>query len=232
MSKTHDNLMAAFTGESKARNRYAFYADVARREGYRYIARILEETAETGKPVYEPMRTMQPTLSWDEILIKGAQLAKLPLHSHETVVTETIIGPRAERPLVIATPIYVSHMSFGALSKEAKTALAMGSATMKTAICSGEGGILPEEMDHAHKYIFEFVPNQYSMTEENLRRADAIEIKIGQSAKPGMGGHFPGHKVTDVIARMTGNSDVHGLSISDLCTANSEVSGYTDIAHV
>jgi len=95
-------------------------------------------------------------------------------------------------------------MSFGALSQEAKTALAIGSAAVKTAICSGEGGILPEEIDNAYKYIFEFVPNQYSVSEENLRRADAIEIKIGQSAKPGMGGHLPGHKVTDDIARIRG----------------------------
>jgi methylamine---glutamate N-methyltransferase subunit C len=173
----------------------------ARTENY---FRDIQEMAETGKSVYEPMRTKQSTISWDEILIKGAQLARLPLNSDEPVLTETVIGPHAEKPLVIATPIYISHMSFGALSKEAKTALAKGSAAMKTASCSGEGGILPEEMDHAHKYIFEFVPNQYSVTKENLRRVDAIEIKIGQSAKPGMGGHLPGHKVTDDIARIRG----------------------------
>ncbi|MBT3368263.1 MAG: FMN-binding glutamate synthase family protein, partial [Nitrospina sp.] len=144
------------------------------------------------------------TISWDQILIKGAQLARLPLNSDEGVVTETVIGPRAKRPLVIATPIYISHMSFGALSKEAKTALAKGSAAAGTAVCSGEGGVLPEEIDHAHKYIFEFVPNQYSVTEKNLRRADAVEIKIGQSAKPGMGGHLPGNKVTEDIARIRG----------------------------
>ncbi|MBT6504304.1 MAG: glutamate synthase, partial [Deltaproteobacteria bacterium] len=166
--------------------------------------RDIQEMAETGRSVYEPMRTKQATISWDEILIKGAQLARLPLNSDEGVVTETVIGPRAKRPLVIATPIYISHMSFGALSKEAKIALAKGSAAIKTAICSGEGGILPEEIDRAHRYIFEFVPNQYSVTEENLRRADAIEIKIGQSAKPGMGGHLPGNKVTEDIARIRG----------------------------
>ncbi len=166
--------------------------------------RDIQEMAETGRPVYEPMRTKQATISWDEILIKGAQLARLPLNSDESVLTETVIGPRAKTPLVIATPIYISHMSFGALSKEAKTALAKGSAAIKTAVCSGEGGILPDEIDHAHKFIFEFVPNQYSVTEENLRRVDAIEIKIGQSAKPGMGGHLPGNKVTEDIARIRG----------------------------
>jgi len=164
----------------------------------------IQEMAETGKSVYEPMRTKEPTISWDELLFKGAQLATMPLNGDEPVETETVIGPQAKQPMVISTPVYISHMSFGALSKEAKTALAMGSAAMKTAICSGEGGILPEEIDNAHKYIFEFVPNQYSASKENLQRADAIEIKIGQSAKPGMGGHLPGHKVTEDIARIRG----------------------------
>jgi len=164
----------------------------------------IHEMAETGKSVYEPMRTKKPTISWDEILFKGAQLATLPLNSDEPVTTQTIIGPGSEKPLVIDTPIYVTHMSFGALSKEAKIALAKGSAEVKTAMCSGEGGILPESIENAHKYIFEFVPNQYSVSEENLKKVDAIEIKIGQSAKPGMGGHLPAHKVTDEIAAIRG----------------------------
>ena len=119
-------------------------------------------------------------------------------------MTQTIIGPKAKKPLTINTPIYITHMSYGALSKEAQIALAKGSAAIKTAMCSGEGGILPESMEQAHKYIFEYVPNQYSVTEENLNKADAIEIKIGQSAKPGMGGHLPADKVTREIARIRG----------------------------
>ena len=74
----------------------------------------------------------------------------------------------------------------------------------KTAMCSGEGGILPEEKAAAHKYIFEYVPNRYSVTPENLRTSDAIEIKIGQGTKPGMGGHLPGDKVTREIAAIRG----------------------------
>lgn len=69
-------------------------------------------------------------------------------------------------------------------------------------MCSGEGGILPEEMQSAYKYIFEYVPNLYSVTDENLKNADAIEIKIGQGTKPGMGGHLPGEKVTPEIAEI------------------------------
>ena len=168
-----------------------------------YFADI-QEIARNSRTVDEPMRTKEPVISWDEILIKGAQLAKMPLNKATPVNTRTVIGPRAETPLVIETPIYISHMSFGALSKEAKVALAKGSAAVQTLICSGEGGILPEEFDSAYKYIFEYVPNQYSVTEENLKNVDAIEVKIGQSAKPGMGGHLPGKKVTAEIARIRG----------------------------
>lgn len=160
--------------------------------------------AETGESITEPMRTRKPVPSWDEILIKGAQLAKFPLNRDVPVNTQTVIGPKAKVPLIIETPLYVTHMSFGALSKEAKIALATGSAAVKTAMCSGEGGILPESLERAHKYIFEYVPNQYSVTEKNLRCVDAIEIKIGQSAKPGMGGHLPGKKVTKEVAEVRG----------------------------
>ncbi len=168
-----------------------------------YFADI-QEMARSNRTMDEPMRTKESVISWDEILIKGAQLARTPLNHEEPVNTKTVIGPRAATPLEIETPIYISHMSFGALSREAKTALAKGSAAVKTLICSGEGGILPDEFDAAHRYIFEYVPNKYSVTDENLKKVDAIEIKIGQSAKPGLGGHLPGKKVTSEIAKIRG----------------------------
>ncbi len=164
----------------------------------------IHRMALTGESVVEPMRTRLPVVSWDDILVKGAQLARRPLDRDETVDTRTVIGPRAKQPLVVGTPIVVSHMSFGALSKEAHSALALGSAAAGTAMGSGEGGILPEALGLAHKFIFEYVPNLYSATAENLRRVDAVEIKIGQSAKPGMGGHLPGNKVTAEIAALRG----------------------------
>jgi glutamate synthase domain-containing protein 2 len=164
----------------------------------------IHHIAETGKSIIESMRTRKPVISWDDILIKGSQLTKFPLNQDETVNTKTIIGPKAKVPLEIDTPIYVTHMSLGALSREAKIALAKGSAAAKTAMCSGEGGILPDSLKNAYKYIFEYVPNQYSVTEENLKKVDAVEIKIGQSAKPGMGGHLPGNKVTKEIAEIRG----------------------------
>jgi glutamate synthase domain-containing protein 2 len=164
----------------------------------------IQRMALTGESIIEPMRSRKPVVSWDDILIKGAQLARLPLNRDENVDTKTIIGPKAKKPLVIGTPIIVSHMSFGALSKEAQSALALGSGAAGTAMCSGEGGILAEALGMAHKYIFEYVPNRYSVTAENLRRVDAIEIKFGQSAKPGMGGHLPAGKVTPEIAAVRG----------------------------
>ncbi len=164
----------------------------------------IHHMAETGQSISEPMRTRVPTFSWDEILVKGAQLAKLPLNRDEDVKTETVIGPGAEKPLKIDIPIYITHMSYGALSKEATLALAKGSGDVRTAVCSGEGGILPEAKKASYRYIFEYVPNRYSVTEENLREVDAIEIKFGQSAKPGMGGHLPGGKVTKEIAEIRG----------------------------
>ena len=162
----------------------------------------IHQMALTGSSVVAAMGTLKPLISWDDILIMGAQLNPAPLNAGDPVDTKTVIGKKAKKPMEIYHPIYVSHMSFGALSKELKTALAKGSAMSKTAMCSGEGGILPEERQAAYKYIFEYVPNLYSVTEENLRSADAIEIKIGQGTKPGMGGHLPGDKVTPEIAKI------------------------------
>ena len=167
----------------------------------RYMDEI-HQMAVTGKSIISAMGTSRPMPNWDDILILGAQFNPPPLDEHAHVYTTTVIGKNAKRPMVIENPVYISHMSFGAMSKETKVALAKGSALAKTAMCSGEGGILPEEMQSAYKYIFEYVPNLYSVTDENLKNADAIEIKIGQGTKPGMGGHLPGEKVTPEIAEI------------------------------
>ena len=164
----------------------------------------IHQMATSGGSIIESMRTRVRTFSWDDILIKGAQLAKIPLNEQDAVNTQTVIGPNAVHPLVIESPIYVTHMSFGALSREVKVALATGSSAVKTAMCSGEGGILDESLERAYKYIFEYVPNRYSVTDDYLKRVDAIEIKIGQSAKPGLGGHLPAEKVTAEIAETRG----------------------------
>lgn len=167
----------------------------------RYMEEI-HEMALTGKPIIAAMGTKMPMPGWDDILLLGAQLNPPPLEEHAPVNIKTVIGRNAKKPMVLEAPVYISHMSFGALSREVKVALARGTAMAGTAMCSGEGGILPEEMEAADKYIFEYVPNLYSVTPENLQKADAIEIKIGQGTKPGMGGHLPGDKVTPEIAKI------------------------------
>lgn len=172
----------------------------------------IHQMAITGKSLVSAMYTDLPMPNWDDILILGNQLNPQPLESDVEVNTQTIIGNNAKKPLIIESPIYITHMSFGALSRETKIALSKGSATIKTAQCSGEGGILPEEMENAYKYIFEYVPNQYSVTEENLKNVDAIEIKIGQATKPGLGGQLQGEKVTSEIAEIRGKplgQDIH-----------------------
>ena len=166
----------------------------------------IHEMAVTGKSISSAMGTKLPIVSWNDILILGAQLNPMPLLDDEKVNIQTVIGKKAKKPMIIESPVFVTHMSFGALSKEAKIALAKGTSMVKTAIGSGEGGILPEERKNAYKYIFEYIPNKYSVTDENLKNSDAIEIKIGQGTKPGMGGHLPGEKVTEEIAKIRGKS--------------------------
>lgn len=189
---------AAFAGE------LAYDPQYARTDNaIRYMDEI-HQMAVSGQTIDGAMATLMQMPSWDDVLFLGAQLVPPPLDADAPVDIRTIIGKKARKPLILEGPVYISHMSFGALSEEAKTALARGSSMARTAICSGEGGILPAERDAAYKYIFEYVPNHYSVTDENLQRADAIEIKIGQGTKPGMGGHLPGSKVTPQIAELRG----------------------------
>lgn len=182
----------------------SYDSQIARQDETCRYMREIHEMAVSGKSLHSSMGTQMKMPGWDDILILGAQLDPLPLDDQEPVETRTVIGKHAKQPLVIENPVFISHMSFGALSKETKTALARGSAMAGSAMCSGEGGILPEEKAAADKYIFEYVPNRYSVTPENLRTSDAIEIKIGQGTKPGMGGHLPGDKVTREIASIRG----------------------------
>ncbi len=172
----------------------------------RYMEEI-HEMAVNGKSIGGAMGTQMPMPNWDDILLLGAQLNPPPLNDGDPVITTTVIGKNAKKPMILDSPVYISHMSFGALSQEIKIALSKGSAMARTAMCSGEGGILPEEKAAAYRYIFEYIPNKYSVTDENLRSSDAIEIKIGQGTKPGMGGHLPGEKVTAQIAALRGKKE-------------------------
>lgn len=153
----------------------------------------------------EPMGSDRRTYpSFDELYFLPGQLAHLPLLDDEPVETTVIIGEKHARPLTLRAPIFVSHMSFGALSKEAKMALAKGASLFGTMMCSGEGGMLDESRELADQYVFEMASGYFGWTEANIARADGIEIKMGQSAKAGLGGLLPGEKVKGDIARVRG----------------------------
>jgi len=168
-------------------------------------ARIVS-LAKTGVSDVSPMRTQRTFPDWETILFKGAQLYRMPLNEEEEISLRTIIGSTAKTPLELAIPFYVSHMSFGALSQEAKIALARGAKLVGTAMCSGEGGMLPQERAEAGIYIYELGTAHFSHKEGAIKQADAIEIKIGQAAKPGLGGHLPAEKVTEEVAKVRGLS--------------------------
>ncbi len=164
----------------------------------------IQKLAQTGQSENSAMSTLREFPTLDTLVFKGAQLHKMPLNEDIAVNTKTIIGKTAKQPLELSMPFYVSHMSFGALSREAKIALAKGSAMVGTATCSGEGGLLPDERKAAQKFIYELGTAAFSHKDESIVQADAVEIKIGQGVKPGLGGHLPGHKVTSEIAQIRG----------------------------
>ena len=142
--------------------------------------------------------------SWDEIQILTAQFARRPLASDAEVDCALVIGPEARRPLRLEMPLLVTDMSFGSLSREAKIALAMGAEQAGTAICSGEGGMLPEEQAENSRYLFELGPARYGYSEDILHKIQAFHFKGGQSAKTGVGGVLPGAKVPEEIAKVRG----------------------------
>ena len=139
---------------------------------------------------------------WDDIQILAAQFARKPLMEDVNVGTDLVIGPAAERPLNLDIPLFVSDMSFGALSEEAKIALAAGAERAGTGICSGEGGMLPEEQQANSRYFYELASAQFGYREELLESVQAFHFKGGQGAKTGTGGHLPANKVTGKIAEV------------------------------
>ncbi len=147
-------------------------------------------------------RTKLPT--WDHIQIMTAQLNPAPLAQDAEVGTELIIGPKAKKPLRLSMPIFVSDMSFGALSQETKVALSKGAELAQTGICSGEGGMLPEEQEANSRYLYELGSGKHGFKEEHLRKVQAFHFKSGQAAKTGTGGHLPANKVTEKIAKIRG----------------------------
>ncbi|MFZ4719398.1 MAG: glutamate synthase-related protein [Ilumatobacteraceae bacterium] len=142
--------------------------------------------------------------SWDSIQIVTAQLANRPLLDDDHVGTDVVIGATAAKPLRLDIPLFVSDMSFGALSLEAKVALARGAEGAGTGICSGEGGMLPEEHAENRRYFYEYASARFGWSLDKVRDVQAFHFKFGQGAKTGTGGHLPGAKVVGRIAEVRG----------------------------
>ncbi len=142
--------------------------------------------------------------SWDSIQVLTAQLARKPLLDDESVGTDLVIGPNAKKPLRLDIPLFVSDMSFGALSQESKVALSIGAELAGTGICSGEGGMLPEERQENSRYFYELASGQFGFSLDKVKKCQAFHFKGGQGAKTGTGGHLPGEKVTSKIAEVRG----------------------------
>jgi glutamate synthase domain-containing protein 2/nitrite reductase/ring-hydroxylating ferredoxin subunit len=141
---------------------------------------------------------------WDDLQFVVGQLHKLPLLDDEEVGTDLVIGPRAKKPLRLEIPLFVSDMSFGALSEEAKVALSKGAELAGTGICSGEGGMLPEEQASNSRYFYELASARFGFSWDKVLRTQAFHFKGGQGAKTGTGGHLPGNKVKGKIALVRG----------------------------
>ena len=139
---------------------------------------------------------------WDDLQIMVAQMATKPLMEDHSVSTELVIGPEARKPLTLKIPLFVSDMSFGSLSEEAKIALARGAQLAGTGICSGEGGMLPEEQAENSCYFYELASAQFGYREELLQKVQAFHFKGGQGAKTGTGGHLPGNKNKGKISQV------------------------------
>ena len=141
---------------------------------------------------------------WNEIQILPAQMARKPLLDDVPVATSVTIGPRATKPLQLDIPLFVSDISYGALSEEAKTALSRGAQMAGTGICSGEGGMLPEEQAENSRYFYELASARFGWDLDLVARVQAFHFKGGQGAKTGTGGHLPGDKVQGKIAEVRG----------------------------
>jgi len=141
---------------------------------------------------------------FDDLLFLGASMSRYPLEGYrETCGTNVVLGDRyASKPLQIDIPITIAGMSFGSLSGQAKEALGRGANTAGTSTTTGDGGMTPEEREHSALLVYQYLPSRYGMNPDDLRKADAIEIVVGQGAKPGGGGMLMGQKISDRVAGM------------------------------
>ena len=159
--------------------------------------------AELGRYRMRGMALMKKIPTFDDLVFLPGTLTRFVIEGYrEKCETKTIIGPRCENPIELDIPVYITGMSFGALSYEAKTALARGATMAGSATCSGEGGMIPDERRYSEKWFYQCIQSRYGFNPHHAQLADGIEVFIGQGQKVGMGGHLMGQKVTDQVAEM------------------------------
>ena len=169
-----------------------------------WVLEDIHAKAQLGRYRIRGFSTFQKVTHFDDLTFLSTGLTRFPLEGYkERCNTQTVIGSlNAENPLVLETPIYISGMSYGALSANAKTALGKGAAMVGTASCTGDGGMLQSERDVSDKLIYQVLPSRYGFNPHHLLQAQAVEIVVGQGAKPGTGGLLMGVKVLDDVADM------------------------------
>ena len=141
---------------------------------------------------------------FDDLLFLGASISRYPLEGYrEKCATDVMIGTRfAKKPIALKIPITIAGMSFGSLSAQAKEALGRGASAVGTSTTTGDGGMTPEERQHSTLLVYQLLPSRYGMNPDDLRKADAIEVVVGQGAKPGGGGMLLGQKISKRVASM------------------------------
>lgn len=196
--------------------------------------------AQVGKHRIRGCGTPRKLPHFDDLIFLPSQLTRMSIDTYrEDCKTQTVLGARfATKPLVIETPIMISGMSYGALSKEAKTALAKATDIVGTSINNGEGGLLPEERDNSYKQVVQILPSRMGFTLRNIEAADALEIIIGIGAKPGLSGHLMASKITKEIAefrQLPEGIDLHShprhgdiFGADDLCLKMEELRDVTN----
>ena len=142
--------------------------------------------------------------TFDDLLFLGASMSRYPLEGYrERCDTNVVLGARfAQKPIELKIPITIAGMSFGALSAQAKESLGRGASVMGTSTTTGDGGMTVEERGHSKTLVYQYLPSRYGMNPDDLRKADAIEVVVGQGAKPGGGGMLLGQKISDRVAQM------------------------------
>ena len=170
----------------------------------RDVIHEIQRAAETGIYDIRGFGAKRPMPHFDDLLFLGASVSRYPLEGYrERCDTNVTLGAlNAEKPVEIDIPITIAGMSFGALSANAKEALGRGASEVGTSTTTGDGGMTQEERGHSTKLVYQYLPSRYGMNPDDLRKADAIEVVIGQGAKPGGGGMLLGQKITDRVAEM------------------------------